>query len=165
MSLQYNWGILSKKVCLTKFCAPIFCFPLLLKYFLHPKSFKSQPFQKQQKYFFEVSYKVCLHCSYASYYVALEQVLVEILHSFKEDFFQRTIFFGQRKYLSKTFFRFFRISGPAGSGKPSASILGESLYQEESNAPSIMPIGLANPPTHPSHYSYFNHIWCVLPYE
>ena len=67
-----------------------------------------------------------------------------------------TKFFGWRKYLSK---RFFRISGLAGSGKPGASQLGESLGQEESNDTSNMRIGPAVPPTHPLHYSYFNPIW------
>ena len=61
--------------------------------------------------------------------------------------------------LVKTFFRFFRISGPAGSGKPGASQLGESLGQEESNDTSNMRIGPAVPPTHPLHYSYFNPIF------
>ena len=45
-----------------------------------------------------------------------------------------------------TFKHVFRISGPAGSGKPDASILGESLGQEELNGTSSMRIGPANPP-------------------
>ena len=47
----------------------------------------------------------------------------------------------------KTFFWFFGISGPAGSGKPDASIPGESLVQEESNETSIVAIGPAVPRT------------------
>ena len=66
-----------------------------------------------------------------------------------------TKFFWWRKYLSKTFFR---ISGLAGSGKPGASQLDESLGQEESNDTSNMRIGPAVPATHPLHYSYFNPI-------
>ena len=72
-----------------------------------------------------------------------------------------TKFFGRRKYLSKMFFRFFRISAPSGSGKPGASILGESLSKKESNDTSSIRIGPAVPPTHPSLYSYFNPICCT----
>lgn len=60
---------------------------------------------------------------------------------------------------TKTFFGFFWISGPAGSGKPDLSILGESLGQEESNDTSSMKIGPAVPSTHLSRYSYFNPIY------
>ena len=60
-----------------------------------------------------------------------------------------TKFFGQRKYLSKTFFRFFGISTPSGSGKPDASYLGGSLGQEDPKDTSSMRIGPAVPPTLP----------------
>ena len=53
---------------------------------------------------------------------------------------------------------FFRISEPAGSGKPGASILGESLGQEEPKDTSSMRIGLAVSPAHLWPYSYFNQI-------
>ena len=69
-----------------------------------------------------------------------------------------TKFFGWRKYLTKTFFRFFGISGPAGSGKPDASQLGGSMGQEEPKDTSTMRIGPAVPKTHTSRYSYFNQI-------
>ena len=59
------------------------------------------------------------------------------------------ILYGRRKCISKTFFRFFPISGPTGSGKPDASIQGESLGQEASNDTSSMRIGPAVPPTLP----------------
>ena len=52
----------------------------------------------------------------------------------------------------------FRISGPASSGKPGASQLGESLGQEESNDTSNMRIGPAVSPTLLWPYSYFNPI-------
>ena len=68
------------------------------------------------------------------------------------------ILYGRRKCISKTFFRFFPISGPTGSGKPDASIQGESLGQEESNDTSIVPIGPAVSPARTRHYSYFNQI-------
>ena len=44
----------------------------------------------------------------------------------------------------KTFFQFFRISGPAVSRKSDASSLGESLDQEEANDTSSLRIGAAN---------------------
>ena len=47
--------------------------------------------------------------------------------------------------MAKRFFQFFRIFGPAGSGKPGASILDESLGQDHSNSTSNMEIGQANP--------------------
>ena len=68
--------------------------------------------------------------------------------SCRTSFYRRTAFFGQRKYYSKTFFQFFRISGQTGSGKPGASILGKSLDQEEPNDTSSMAIGPDNLPTH-----------------
>ena len=49
----------------------------------------------------------------------------------------------------KNVFPFFPISGPTGSGKPDASIQGESLGQEASNDTSSMRIGPAVPPTLP----------------
>ena len=64
------------------------------------------------------------------------------------------ILYGRRKCISKTFFRFFPISGPTGSGKPGASSLGESLDQEEPNDTSSMAIGPANPSIRPWPYSY-----------
>ena len=45
----------------------------------------------------------------------------------------------------KRFLAFFRISGPADSGKPGASILDESLAQDHSNNTSNMEIGQADP--------------------
>ena len=45
----------------------------------------------------------------------------------------------------KNVFPFFLISGPTGSGKPDASIQGESLDQEEPNDTSSSSIGPANP--------------------
>ena len=72
------------------------------------------------------------------------------------------IFLGRRKYLSKTFFRFFGISGPTGSGKPDASYLGGSLGKEEPKDTSSMRIGPAVPPTHTSRYSYFNQILHII---
>ena len=62
------------------------------------------------------------------------------------------------------FFRFFVISGAAGSGKPGASQLDESLGQEELNDISSMPIGPANPPIHLFPYSYFNPILLKFKY-
>ena len=66
--------------------------------------------------------------------------------------------FGRRKYFSKRLSGFVRISEPTGSGKPDASILGESLGQEELNGTSSTRIGPADPSTHTWHYSYFNQI-------
>ena len=63
-------------------------------------------------------------------------------------------FLAQRKYYSKRFFWFFRISGQTGSGKLDASILGESLDQEEPNNTSSLRIGSANLSIHTWHYSY-----------
>ena len=62
----------------------------------------------------------------------------------------------------KNVFPFFPISGPTGSGKPDASILGESLGQEESNDTSIVPIGPAVSPARTRHYSYFNQIQRII---
>ena len=45
-------------------------------------------------------------------------------------------------------FPVFGISGPHGSGKPDASILGESLGQKELNGTSSTRIGPADPSTH-----------------
>ena len=71
--------------------------------------------------------------------------------SFEVD--RRKFYIGLSIYIfyggsTKTFFRFFRISGPTGSGKPVASILGESLGQEELNGTSSTRIGPADPSTH-----------------
>ena len=49
--------------------------------------------------------------------------------------------------LVKNVIPFFWISGPTGSGKPDASILGESMDQEYPNDTSIMRIGTADPLT------------------
>ena len=57
------------------------------------------------------------------------------------------LFFWTEEVLVKNVFRFLLISGPTGSGKPDASIQGESLGQEESNDTSIVPIGPAVPRT------------------
>ena len=64
----------------------------------------------------------------------------------------------------KNVFSFFPISGPTGSGKPDASIRGESLGQEASNDTSSMrnenrSSRSANSSTH---YSYFNQIQSVV---
>ena len=62
-------------------------------------------------------------------------------------------------------FSVFPISGPIGSGKPDASIQGESLGQEASNDTSSMRIGPAVPPTLPLitpiliRYNTFNNIF------
>ena len=64
------------------------------------------------------------------------------------------IFRMEEKLIKSIFFRFFRISGPSGSGKPGASILGKSLDQEEPNDTSSLRIGAANLSIHTLHYSY-----------
>ena len=58
--------------------------------------------------------------------------------------FLRDFLFWMEEVNGKTFFQFFRISGPAVSGKSDASSLGESLDQEEANDTSSLRIGAAN---------------------
>ena len=60
----------------------------------------------------------------------------------------RVILQSETVFFEEKLFRFPWFSGPTGSGKPGASILGESLDQEEPNDTSSMAIGPANPPTH-----------------
>ena len=55
--------------------------------------------------------------------------------------FERNNIFWTEEVLIKNVFRFFSISGPTGSGKPDASIQGESLDQEEPNDTSSSAIG------------------------